>query len=40
MIRIIVKHYGVECIIVNIINNKIYIHDNKRFIMCIGVIQG
>jgi hypothetical protein len=30
MIRIIVNHYGVECIIVNTVNKKIDIQDNKR----------
>lgn len=29
-IRIIVNHYGVEFLIVNTINNKMYIRDNKR----------
>jgi len=30
MIHIIVNHYGVEFIIVNTINIKNFIHDNKR----------
>ena len=30
MIRIIVNHYGVECIIVNTVNKKIDIQNNKR----------
>jgi len=39
MIRIIVKHYGVEFIIVNTINNTIDIQNNKRLKCPNGVKQ-